>query len=111
MIRAYARIVVPVPGTPVRVTVNETNPAAAQGCHGVLIQALKGNTGLTYVGTATMNKTTEANVFATIGTPTTNFIPSFSAALTLSPGGIQLRDLYIDADVANEGVKVTILVT
>lgn len=111
MIRAYARIIVPVPGTPVRVTVGESNPGASQACHGVLIQVLKGNTGLAYVGTATMNKTTEADVFATLGIPTTNFIPTFSAALTLSPGAIQLRDLYIDADNANDGVKVTILVT
>ena len=49
MIRAYAKITVPVPGTPVRVTVNESNPAASQGCHGVLIQVLKTNAGAVYV--------------------------------------------------------------
>jgi len=111
MIRPYAKIVVPTPGTPVRVTSIEANPAASQGCHGVLIQALKGNTGAVYVGSSTMVKGTEADCFVCLGIPTVNFIPSFSAALTLSPGGIQLRDLYIDADVANEGVIVSILVT
>ena len=111
MIRAYAKIVVPVPGTPVRVTLNEADPNASQGCHGVLIQVLKSNTGACFVGTAAMNKLTLTGLFAQLAIPTVNFIPTFSAALTLSPGGIQLRDLYIDADIANEGVIVSILVT
>jgi hypothetical protein len=111
MIRAYAKILVPVPGVPQRVTLNEANPAATQGCHGVLIQVLPTNLGKIYVGTATMNKTAFTELFAFLAIPTSNFIPSFSAALTLSPGGIQLRDLYIDADLANEGVIVTALIT
>ena len=111
MIQAYAKITVPVPGTPVRVTLNETDPTASRGCHGVLIQVLKSNTGAVYVGTSAMNKTALTGLYAQLAIPTANFIPSFSAALTLSPGGIQLRDLYIDADVAAEGVIVTALIT
>ena len=111
MIRAYAKITVPIPGTPVRVTVSEADPTASQGCHGVLIQVLKTNTGAVYVGSATMNKTLLTGLFAQLAIPTVNQIPTFSAALTLSPGGIQLRDLYIDADVATEGAIVSILVT
>ena len=103
MIQAYAKILVAAPGTPVRVTVNESTPSDARGCHGVLIQVLPTNLGKIYIGTATMNKTAFTNIFAFLAIPTSNFIPSFSAALTLSPGGIQLRDLYIDADQANEG--------
>lgn len=111
MIRAYAKILVAAPGVPVRVTVNESTPSASQGCHGVLIQALPSNLGKVYIGNSEMNKSAFTGLFAFLPIPTTNFIPSFSAALTLSPGGIQLRDLFIDADLANEGVIVTILVT
>ena len=111
MIQAYAKITVPVPGTPVRVTLNESAPEAARGCYAVLIQVLKSNTGAVYVGTSTMNKTALTGLFAQLAIPTVNQIPSFSVALTLSPGGVQLRDLYIDADVASEGVIVTALIT
>jgi hypothetical protein len=111
MITAYAKILVAVPGVPIRVTSGESVPADARGCHGVLIQALPTNLGKVYIGTATMNKAAFTGIFAFLAIPTSNFIPSFSAALTLSPGGIQLRDLYIDADLANEGVIVTALIT
>lgn len=111
MIRAYATITVPVPGTPVQVTKNESNPNAAQGCYGVLIQALPTNTGKIYVGASALNKAALTGLFATLGVPTVTFIPSFQAALTLSPAGVQLRDIWIDADNANDGVCVTILVT
>ena len=111
MIRAYAKITVPVPGTPVRVTVSESDPSAAQGCHGVLIQVIKTNTGAVFVGNNVMNRALFTGLFAQLAIPTVNQIPTFSAALTLSPGGIQLRDLYIDADNANDGVIVSILVT
>jgi hypothetical protein len=111
MIQAYARIRVTVPGTPVRVTVNETNPALAMGCHGVLIQALPTNTGAVYIGTLQMSRSQYTGVFSVLAIPTDNQIPSFSAALTLAPAGIRLCDLYIDADQANDGVIVTVLVT
>ena len=111
MIQAYAKITVPAPGTPVRVTSGEADPGAARGCHGVLIQVLKSNTGAVFVGTSAMNKGAFTGLFAQLAIPTINLIPNFSAALTLSPGGLQLRDLYIDADVADDGVIVTVLVT
>lgn len=111
MIRAYATITVPVPGTPRRVTLGESDPAAVNGCHGILIQALPGNTGVIYIGSAQLNKTAKTGVYAFLAIPTANVIPSFSAALTLAPGAMQLRDFYIDADVATDGVVVSILVT
>lgn len=111
MIRAYATINVPLPGSPVRVTSGEPDPAANQGCHGVLIQARPTNVGKIFIGRSDLNRTTHVGVMGFLAIPTINQIPSFSAALTLSPGGLQLRDLYIDADLANDGVIVTILVT
>jgi hypothetical protein len=111
MIRAYRKLLVPIPGSPVRVTSLEPDPDRSQGCHGVLIQALPGNLGKIYIGNANVSKAASTDVYAFLAVPTTNFIPTFSAALTMSPGGIQLRDFWVDADFANEGVVVTILVT
>ena len=111
MIQAYAVIRVPTPGTPVRVTKDQADPAAAQGCHGVLIQALPGNTGKIYIGGALLNAAAFTGLYALLAIPTVNQLPTFSAALTISPGGIQLRDFYIDAEIATDGVIVTALVT
>lgn len=110
MIRPYATIHVPIPGIPVRVTAQELDPSAPQHVHGILIQALPGNTGRMAIGDATLNFAGAIGVFAFLAIPTKNSIPSFQAALTLAPGAIQLRDFYIDAEVAGEGVIVAVLV-
>lgn len=110
MIQAYAKITVPVPGTPVRVTSSEVLPDDARGCHGILVQALPSNTGKVFLGRADMNKTLYTGCYAFLAVPATNVIPSFSAALTLAPGAIQLKDFYVDVDVANDGVIVTALI-
>lgn len=109
MIRAYRKVTIPTPGTPVRVTSIETNPDGPKPCHGVLIQALKSNVGVVYVGNSAMDKTALTGLFAQLAIPTSNSIPSYSAALTIAPAGIQLKDLWIDADSANDGVIISIL--
>lgn len=111
MITAYAKITVAVAGTPERITKNETSPGDSHGCHGVLVQALPTNTGIIFIGNRLMNKSAYTGILAFLPVPTTNTIPSWSAALTMAPGAIQLRDLYIDAAVAGDGVIVSILVT
>lgn len=111
MLQSIGRIVVPVAGTPVRVTSGQTDPAERFACHGVLIQARPGNAGRVYIGTATMNRVAETGLYAILAIPTANQLPTFSAALTLSPNAIQLQDLFIDVDVNNDGVLVSVLVT
>lgn len=110
MIRFYARVVVPMGGTPVQITTGIANPIQDK-VHAILIQALKGNTGNVYIGDSSINRTTESGVYATLSIPTSNFIPSFTAAIVGAPAGIALKDFYIDADVNNEGVKITVLVS
>jgi hypothetical protein len=110
MIQALGKVTVPAAGTPVRSTANLTDPTRRYAVHGVLIQALTGNTGKVYIGTTGLNKSTLANVFAVLAIPTTNQLPTFSAALTLAPNAITLDDLYLDADINGEGVLVTALV-
>jgi hypothetical protein len=80
-------------------------------CHAVLFQAKKNNTGIVYIGRNPMNRTTLEGVAGQLAIPTANSIPSFSIALTLSPDGVDLSDLWLNADSAGDGALVTLLVT
>jgi hypothetical protein len=110
MLTAIGKITVVVAGTPVRLTSTQSVPADKFACHGVLIQTLAANTGKMHIGLSTMNKGTGAGVIAVLAIPTTNSIPSFTAALTLSPNAINLADLYLDADNGGEGAQVSVLI-
>ena len=116
MIRPAGKVTVPVPGTPVIATINLPNQGISFGerpyvCHAVMFQALRGNTGAVFIGTAALDAASEANLFAVLAIPTTNSLPSFSAALTIAPNGLVLNEFYIDAAVAGDGVLVTFMVT
>jgi len=110
MLMPVAKITVAVPGTPIRLTSTQANPAEKFSCHGVLVQAMPFNTGRVYIGRATMNKTLLTEMFAVLAIPTDHTIPSFTAALTLSPNAVNLSDLYLDADIALEGALVSVLI-
>ena len=111
MIQALGKVTVVIPGTPVRVTAGQTDPAKRLSVHALLVQALSANTGKIYIGDATLNKTTLVGVYAVLPIPTINTLPTFGATLTLAPAGIQIQDLYLDAEVGGEGVLVTVLIT
>lgn len=102
---------VSVPGTLVQATSLEPDPAKPLSCHGVLFQTLPTNTGRVFIGTRNLVRATLAQCFAWLPIPTVNQAPSFSVALTIAPNGLKLNDYWVDADVANDGVIVTILVT
>ena len=110
MLTAIGPLTPSAPGTPVRFTSTQANPSEKFACHGVLAQAMPANTGKVYIGLSTMNKSTLANVVAVLAIPTDNTIPSFTAALTLSPNAVNLSDLYLDADVASNGAIVSVLI-
>jgi hypothetical protein len=116
--QALGKIGVTVPGTLVRVTsVIDLDAGGVRNsidrftCHAVLFQAWKANTGYVYVGLANMNKNSGEGVLAVLAVPTVNSIPAFSISLTMSPAGVNLSDIYLDADVAGEGPLVTLLIT
>lgn len=98
------------PGTPVRLSSTQPRPAEKFAVHGVMVQALYNNTGKIFVGDSTLNKSTMVGVHAVLAIPTANTIPSFTAALTAAPNSVNLSDLYIDGDVAGEGVTVSVLI-
>lgn len=110
MIAPLGPLTVPSPGTPVSVAT--LLPAGKfQPLHAVLFQALPGNTGKVYIGNRTLNSSTFVGCMAILAIPTTNQLPTFSAALTNAPNALdQLQTFFIDADNADDGVLVTYMV-
>lgn len=117
MIAPMGAIVVPASGTPVHVIDELTPPPANlpanRSIHGVMFQALPQNTGIVYVGRgANMIRVLPYTaVMAFLAIPTVNFLPTFSAALTIAPNGLALQDFWLDVDVSGDGALVTYLVT
>ncbi len=113
MLRPIGKVTVPVPTTIVQVisVLGVRDAQREDSVHGVMIQALPGNTGKVFIGTSALVAATHVGVIAILGVPTTNILPSFSAALTIAPNAIALKDLWIDADASDDGVIVTVLVT
>lgn len=111
MIAPAGPITVPTPGTPVWAASLWPNAAdRPQVCHGLMFQALPGNTGLVYVGVQGMDKSTYVGVLAFVAIPTVNHIPAFSTAITLAPNALALNSFWIDADVADDGVIISLIV-
>lgn len=112
MITVVGKIIVPAPGTPVQLSAG----FAALGLtrttvHAAMMQALKSNAGAVYIGTSVMNKGTLVGCAGVLAIPTTNSIPSMGISNTLIPAGVDMDVLYVDADNANEGLLLTVLVT
>lgn len=111
MIQSLGKVIVPQPGVPVRLSTLFPANIDRYTCHGVMIQALPTNAGKVYVGLANLNRVTFEGILAFLAIPTANVIPSYSAALTLSPAGVNLTEMCIDADQINDGVVVSVLIT
>jgi hypothetical protein len=98
---------VPTPGTPVRVTADDSLNVAM-----MVIRTVPGFTGKTYVGVTGMDKhtTNYAGVVRVFSEPPA-FGPQDGEIFPPYPSGqsnvIHPADFWVDADVANEGVTVT----
>lgn len=101
--KSLGKVTVTTAGTPVRATSTST-PAQS-----IMIQAFPTNVGLAYVGLSGMNKATGAGVLAIIGKPSADevSVPSVSASIPLAPAGLNVADLYIDADDNGAGVIIS----
>jgi hypothetical protein len=100
---------VPTPGTPVALVL----PADFRDqpkCHAFLIQALPTNTGKVYIGGATLNKSTYVGVHSILPVPTTNLLPTLSVSVAQASNGLTLDTLRFDADIATDGVLISVLV-
>ncbi len=104
-----APVLVVTAGTPVQLTVHQptnSSPGYRLAAQAVFIQALPTNTGKIYVGIKGMVVSTLTNIRAIIGAPSSSTVtPPFSTAgLPTIAGGINLADIYIDADNDTDGV-------
>jgi hypothetical protein len=98
---------VPTPGTPVRITSDETLNVTM-----IVVRTVPGFTGRTYIGVAGMDKSswTKSGVIRVFSEP-----PAFGpqdgdvlpAVATGAGNVLRASDFWIDADVPNEGVTVT----
>jgi hypothetical protein len=105
---AFGKILVPAAGQPVQIQAPPAmNPPS---CHALIIEALPGNTGKIYVGLAGLTRATLQQVLIILPIPTVNLLPTFSIALTVAGNAINVGSLWVDADVAGEGVLVSALV-
>lgn len=120
MVIVVGKIVVPVAGTPVRLTDAVIYQQALEAAglsqlfktvQAVLFQAWKGNTGQIYIGNNLITKASGVGVAAVLVIPTATAIASFGAANQMSPAGIDTSAFYLDADVSGEGVVVTVLMS
>lgn len=102
-LKSLGKVTVTTAGTPVRVTSTKTT------CQSVLIQAMPTNAGLAYVGLSGMDKSAGTGVLGIIGKPSADevVVPSVSFSIPLAPAGINLADLYIDADDNNAAVLIS----
>lgn len=104
----FGRVVVAVPGVLAQVVVPPY--VSPPSVHAILIEALPGNTGRTYVGVKGLARATLANCLAVLPIPTANMIPTFSITVTEAANGVALASFYFDADVGGEGVMVSAII-
>ena len=110
-VQSLARITVAVSGTPVRATVNETDPTTHRGAHSILFQRDDPNdTGLIYIGTsAAMDISTLVGVVAILAVPSTSSLPAINITITVSHNALDAREFYIDADVSGDSILASFL--
>src|SRR5262245_54553520 len=109
-LHSLGSVVIATPGTPARVTNNQSVPTHRLPAHSFLIEALSTNVGKVYIGTSNMNKTTLLGVCAILAIPTTNILPSFSATVAFSASAFNLADYFIDTDNTNDGALISYIV-
>ena len=110
MILSFGLVVTPVPGTPVQATHNATDPSRRVAAQSIKFSARKGNTGLVFIGLKGMVKSSGVNVLSVVGIPAaTGDWPVLDFQMPVVPNGLNLTDLYVDADQANDGVYIAVM--
>ena len=110
---SFGKVTVTTAGTIVRATSTQSDPTARVGLQSIQFQALPANTGVIYIGTSAMVKSTGVGVLGIIPAPTSATagpFGSFSVAEVLAPAGLNLADFYIDSTVNGEGVIISAVV-
>lgn len=111
MIQSLGYVVVATPGTPVRATVNQADPAERRPAQTIRFQALPDNSGVVYIGlqgldTAGTGEGTQ--VLAILPAPTAESpMVAYEASVHTIPNGLNAADFYVDGS-AGEGVIVSV---
>jgi hypothetical protein len=105
---SLGKVTVATPGSPVRCTANQVDPAKPMVAHSVHIQPLFDNSGHVYIGSAAMVRSTYAGVIEVIAVPAINYHPKFTRSSDASINGLNIADLYIDADVTGDSALISI---
>jgi hypothetical protein len=104
---------VPVPGTPVRATTNESTPTKRIGCQTLFFEQLEANDGKIYVcDRSDAVKASGVGILAVIPAPTlvagvAVTLPYLSATIPTSPSGMDAARFWVDADNPGEGCLVS----
>ena len=111
MWKSRGKVTVTTSGTPVRLTVNNSNPALYDGCHAFLVEQLPTNSGKLYIlDSQTGSKSTLTGVLAILPPPTTNILPVASITIADAPNALNAADYWLDADNSGEGALVSVVI-
>lgn len=98
------KLTVTAAGTAVRLTSNQSDPAAVLPAHSYMVEALATNAGAIYIATSSpVDRVNLTNVIAVIPPPATNTYPAFSATDTIQMNAFNMADRWIDADENGDG--------
>lgn len=111
---SLGKVTCPAAATPVRATVNRTDPTARVGVQGFMVQALPANTGKVYVflGGAQFtgdHRTSLTGALFEVPAPssaTTGPFPTGSIGLQAEAAGINMADIFIQTDVNGDGAII-----
>lgn len=103
-LRSLGKITVAASGTPVRLTVNESDPTARIGCQAIVINSLAGNTGSVYLGTSGFARSTGTGCMLIVAKGTTQQVGS-----QMAPAGLNAADYYLDADTNSDAAIVSVI--
>lgn len=110
--RAFGQIVVPAPGTLVRVTSTQQDPTLRVGLQSISFQARPANAGIVYIRLKGDGSDDRTNRFFTLGIlahPTSATDGPFDRMTFTAPpgsGGLNAADFYLDAASAGDGALV-----
>jgi hypothetical protein len=110
MWRSLGKVTVAAPGTLVRCTNNELNPGERVPCQSLLFEQWPGNTGKIYIcDRQTASAATGAGILAILAPPTANGYASAGVGIPTAPTPFNAAEFWVDAEVAGEGVLVSIV--
>jgi hypothetical protein len=113
MWRSLGKVTVTTAGTPVRATANESTPSASYPAQSVSFQQVQSNTGKIWILDRSNGVTaTGVGVLHTLAAPTltsgvATTLPSVTVSIPSAPGGLNVTDLWIDADTSGEFCQVS----